>query len=308
MAATAISVRAGIEDQAAGDQQSAGAQPSTEVYQALPSKPESYLGLYAPQMPGSYSSVTSFTQMTGVAPDVVMYYSSWLEHFRTDFAQTAARHGAVPLIQMEPAGISLAAIAAGAYDSYLASYAQSVRAYGDAVILSFGHEMNGSWYSWGYRHASAADFVKAWRHVVMVFRKVGADNVTWLWTANIVSAQPGNSEIPSPGAWWPGGSYVTWVGIDGYYIQPSWRFVSLFGPTIAIIRKFTGEPILISETGAAQAGQTTQIADLAAGVHTYGLLGFVWFDAKGKLDWSIRSPAAIAALRDAASAYPGQSA
>ena len=43
------------------------------------------------------------------------------------------------------------------------------------VILSFGHETNGNWYSWAYRHASQqAAFVAAWRHIVSVFRTIGA--------------------------------------------------------------------------------------------------------------------------------------
>jgi hypothetical protein len=306
MACTAIAVRAGIED-AAGNR-AAGPHTSSEVVQALSARPESYLGMYAPRVPGSYAGVSSFTQVTGVTPSVVMYYSSWLEQFRTGFALDVARHGAVPLVQMEPAGVNLAAIAVGEYDTYLSSFAQAVRSYGDSVIVSFGHEMNGSWYSWGDRHTSAADFVKAWRHIVSVFRTVGADNVTWLWTVNIVSDQQGSTSIPSPAAWWPGSPYVTWVGIDGYYLEPSWRFVSLFGPTIGIVRNFTTKPIIISETGAAQAGQPAQIADLAAEIRAYGLLGFVWFDAVGKSDWRISTPTAVSALRMAARPYARQGA
>ena len=76
----------------------------------------------------------------------------------------------VPLVQIEPTGISLSAIAAGKYDVYLSSYAEAVRDYGRAVILSFGHEMNGSWYSWSNGHSSPASFVAAWRHIVPEFR------------------------------------------------------------------------------------------------------------------------------------------
>ena len=51
------------------------------------------------------------------------------EPFRTSFARTAAEHGVVPLVQIEPTGVSLAAIAAGKYDGYLSSYADAVRSY-----------------------------------------------------------------------------------------------------------------------------------------------------------------------------------
>ena len=76
------------------------------------------------------------------------------EPFQATFAAVAAKHGAVPLVQINPLGINLAAIASGQYDGYLTSYAEAVRAYRHPVILSFGHEMNGYWYSWGYRHTS----------------------------------------------------------------------------------------------------------------------------------------------------------
>ena len=95
-------------------------------------------------------------------------------------------------------GVSIAAIASGRYDGYLSAYAEAVRAYRHPVILSFGHEMNGTWYSWGYRHTSPAVFVAAWRHIVTLFRALGARNVTWLWTVNIVNDTQ-HGRIPPPG-------------------------------------------------------------------------------------------------------------
>ena len=263
-------------------------------------QPIRYLGVYERDMASSYAGVTAFTTATGIRPDVLTYYSSWLEPFQTSFAVTAAEHGAVPLVQINPYGVSLAAIASGQYDGYLSAYAEAVRAYLHPVILSFGHEMNGNWYPWGNTHTSPAVFVAAWRHIVTLFRGLGVQNVTWLWTANIIQI----GGIPSPADWWPGSSYVTWVGIDGYYYQSSWKFASLFGPTIAAIRELTSDPILIAETGAAAGtDQPTNITDLFAGIRLYGLLGFVWFDANADRDWRLSSPAAYAAFRQGAEEY-----
>jgi hypothetical protein len=267
----------------------------------LPHAPQSYLGVYAAEAPGSYAGVTAFAKVTGVTPDVAMYYSSWFEPFRASFAMTAAEHGAVPLVQIEPAGIRLAAIASGKYDGYLSSYAAAVHSYRHPVILSFGHEMNGSWYSWGYQHTSPAVFVAAWRHIVTLFRAFGDRNVTWLWTVNIIDKK--NGSIPAPAPWWPGSSYVTWVGIDGYYLKSPWTFAPLFGPTIAAVREMTHAPILISETGAAPAaGKPAKVTNLFAGIHAYGLLGFVWFNAVGVKDWRLDS-AAAAAFRQGAKTF-----
>jgi Glycosyl hydrolase family 26 len=262
----------------------------------LPTTPGSYLGVYVKGVPKSYARITEFTNSTGTRPDVVMYYSGWFVPFPVGFATTAANNGAVPLVQMDPGGVSVANIAAGQYDGYLSAYAEAVHAYRHPVIMSFGHEMNGSWYSWGYRSkTSPATFVAAWRHIVTLFRALGARNVTWLWTVNIVNNTQ-NGRIPPPAPWWPGGSYVNWVGIDGYYLKPSWQFAPLFGPTIAQVRALTSDPILIAETGAtAAAGQPAKIADVFAGIRLYGLLGLVYFDSINYqgLDFSISSPAAV---------------
>ena len=124
--------------------------------------------------------------------------------------------------------------------------------------------------------------------------------MTWLWTVNVIET----GGIPSPAVWWPGNSYVNWVGLDGYYYQSSWTFASLFGPTIAAIRELTPDPILIAETGAAaDTSQPTKIADLFAGIRLYGLLGFVWFNAGVDKNWRISSPAAFGEFRQDAKAY-----
>jgi mannan endo-1,4-beta-mannosidase len=274
--------------------------PSAPGQLADPAQSLSYLGVYERDAGSSYAGVDGFTSASGVRPDVVMYYSTWGEPFQRGFAALAAQHGASPLVQIDPTDVSLSAIGEGDYDSYLASYASAVRAFHRPVILSFGHEMNGYWYSWGDRKTSPAVFVQAWRHIVSLFRRLGTTNVTWLWTVNIVVP---NGGIPSPALWWPGSQYVNWVGIDGYYYNPSWQFTSLFGPTIVDVRALTHDPILIAETGAATASQPAKIADLFNGIRLYGLLGFVWFDANAAEDWRLSGNAAFAAMRRGAKMY-----
>jgi mannan endo-1,4-beta-mannosidase len=273
----------------------------------LPAHPESYAGAFVKGVPNNYAPVKTLARAAGTRLTVALYYSGWHETFRSAFAAQASADGVVPFIQIEPARVSLTAIAAGVYDTYLKTFATSVASYGaktgKAVIIGFGHEMNGFWYPWGYRHVSPAVYVAAWRHIVTVFRQQGADNVTWLWTVNIIDPRHG---ILSPGPWWPGSAYVTWVGIDGYYLRPSWTFASLFGPTIKTVRALTLDPILIAETGApAGTGQPAKIANLFAGIHAYGLLGCVWFDAGGTQDWRLAGPAALAAFGRATQAYKG---
>ena len=240
-------------------------------------------------------------------PNVALYYSGWREPFQTQFALQAVRNGAVPLIQMEPGHAKMTAIADGGYDQYLMSFARAVAAFGrrtgHGVIIGFAHEPNGPWYPWGYGHVKPQIWVKAWRRVVTMFRKEGADNVTWLWTVNIIDKRQG---IADPTPWWPGPKYVTWIGIDGYYYKSSWEFAPLFGPAINAVRALTRNPIpiLISETGAStQSGKAAKIANLFAGVESYGLLGLVWFDVNRVRDWQLDTDQAQAAFKAGASGF-----
>lgn len=270
------------------------------AHASLPAEPGSLLGVYVPGVPHSVTPVLDFMSQADTRLGVTSYYSGWNEPFQTSFAWALYSQHITPLVQIEPGKVSLAAIADGSQDGYLVSYANQVRRFRHAVILSFAHEMNGAWYSWGYRHTSASVFIAAWRHIVTVFRAEGADNVTWLWTVNSLAVR--GATVVNPDAWWPGSQYVTWVGIDGYYYAAKETFSSLFAPIMTDIHAVTSDPILISETGAApKAGQVTKIANLFAGVRADHMLGLIWFDAKGNEDWRIDTPAAFATFRRAAS-------
>ncbi len=98
---------------------------------------------------------------------------------------------------------------------------------------------------------------------------------------------------------------MSWVGIDGYYYYPGERFTTLFGTTISSVRGFTRDPVLITETGVAPAtGQAATIPQLFAGARAAGLLGVVYFDAKGYRDWRLTGdPAALTAFGRSAKGF-----
>jgi Glycosyl hydrolase family 26 len=271
---------------------------------SLQASPASYLGVYENGPPATYEPVANFTNAVGTQPNLVGYYSGWGEPFKDSFAETVHQHGAATIVQMDPTWASVSSIAAGEYDSYLRSFADSVRRFGYPVVIGFGHEMNAYWYPWAYGHAAPSKFVAAWRHIVTLFRAQGADNVTWLWT--IQADEAGTGPIAS---WWPGAQYVTWIGIDGYYYRPSDTFFSIFGETIAQVRMFTAKPVLVSETAVGPDGdRPAKISNLFAGMSQYGTLGLVWFDIPQHngiyhQDWHVEnSRAARAAFSRGASA------
>ena len=73
--------------------------------------------------------------------------------------------------------------------------------------------MNGYWYPWSEQRNGnqPGDYVKAWRHVVDIFRSVGATNATWVWCVNT----PDHITTPLTELY-PGDNYVDWTAIDGY--------------------------------------------------------------------------------------------
>jgi Glycosyl hydrolase family 26 len=257
------------------------------VHASLPPSLESYLGVFEAGSPPSYQPIAEFAQTVGRQPDLVSYYSGWAEPFRASYAEMLRKHHVIPFVQIDPTLASVAGIAAGDYDIYLRTYADSVRNFGHPVVIGFGHEMNAWWYSWGYGTVPPSTFVAAWQHIVNLFRAQGADNVTWLWT--LQADQPGTGPVED---WWPGASYVDWVGIDGYYVTPASTFANVFGKTIDQVRQFTDKPVLLSETAVGpDAKQALKIPNLFAGMRKYKTLGLVWFDkTNGALlhqDWRI---------------------
>lgn len=302
--AVAIAVVAGVHFEQARHPVTAPRPAATAVPRPSVVKPAfplmPYLGVYEPSSPDSYTGVTGFAGLIGRQPNIAVYYSSWFEEFQTGFAQSARARGTTPMVQIEPTGISLAAIADGTYDGYLKDYAAAVRAFHSPVILAFGHEMNANWYGWGYTKTSPAVFVRAWRHIHDLFAADGAKNVIWLWVVNAIGSQPVSSDIQQ---WWPGASYVNWVGVDGHYFDAGVKFPALFGATLGQVHRFTNAPVLVSEAGIAPKVSLERISDLFSGAQSHGLIGVVWFDVSGHNIRVEGYPAALSALKSAVDDY-----
>jgi mannan endo-1,4-beta-mannosidase len=265
---------------------------------APPVRPGLNIGVYEPAPTPALKTVQAFGTAIGQQPDLLLTYSEWNTAFQKGIAWSAYGKHITVIDQMEPKNISIRAIAEGKDDGYLRKYANSVAKFGHPIIIGFGHEMNGSWYSWGRKHVPASTWVAAWRHVVTVFRQQHAVNAHWLWT--VAHADTGLRQ------YWPGAKYVSWVGIDGYFERPGDGFASIFGVTLKAIRKFTTYPVLIAETAAGPltGHQAKDVRRLFAGVEKDHLTGLVWFNKKQDnglhhQDWLLTG-SALAAFREAA--------
>lgn len=274
--------------------------PPGQCHGTVPAPPlQPYVGV-APAKPWQ-ENVNSFSRMLGQKPQIVETYQSFPAPFPTlRLCQIAEEH-MLSVVQWNPR-VSMAAIAAGRYDRYLNSYAKSVREFGHPVVISFAHEMNGEWFSWGYTHTSRQTFIAAWRHVHNVLDGDGDRNVIWLWNVNRDTHLSQPAVVSPPQDWWPGPGYVDWLGIDAYFNSPSDTFSEVFDKTLADFRGFSTDPVLITETAVAKNPVgVTQINSLFAGVRHHHLLGVVWFDQDRREPWRLegRVKAVAAFQRDA---------
>lgn len=259
-----------------------------------------YFGATFDGVPKDLSSVRRFAAEVGRTPTLLEYYLGWGDALQADQTLAIWGNGQLPYIAWEPYRATMAQIADGSQDAYIVSTAQTLRALNIPVAISLGHEMNGGWYPWGTRATSAADFVRAWRHVHDLFQDQGVSTVIWVWSPNIVNPVPNVALKP----YYPGDGYVDWVGVVGYYALTGARsFSSLFGPTFRQIRTFTKRPFLLAETGAEPSPRkAAQITELLRTVAARSdLVGFIWFDIDKETDWRVdSSPDALATFRGGA--------
>jgi hypothetical protein len=238
----------------------------------------------------------AFNRACRCRPNIAARYVRWGSPFSASAAQAIRRAGALPLFSWEPYNTSLASIVAGRSDSYVRQWAHAAAAYPHPIAITFGPEMNGSWEPWGPTHVTPVQFVAAWKHIHDLFKAVGAGNVTWVWTVNIITGL--RVQIAS---YWPGSAYVDWVGMDGYWWgqRPARTFATTFDPTLVAVRAFTAKPVLITETAALPGWKMLAVRDLFAGMkNTPGVLGFLWFDIRNSYgDFRLEDdPAALAAF------------
>jgi mannan endo-1,4-beta-mannosidase len=246
---------------------------------------------------------TEAEQMTGVQATWSLMYPEFGSTFEASAYCESEETGAEPILQIDPYQQSIAAIAAGRYDGWIKTWATEAREFGAPLIMSFGHEMNGNWYPWGWTHTPAATFVAAWQHIVTIFEQQGATNVTWMWTVNI--NRPGSNVAQPVAAWWPGSQYVGMVGLDGYIRYDTDTWDTVFPYTIQQIRAITSLPLLLSETGVLiDSTSYSQTASIFQGVIANKMVGFVWLNENGSKNWQLQDdPQALAAFKASMPSY-----
>ena len=219
----------------------------------------------------------------------------------------------------------LDAINAGRGDAEFARIARQLAGVGGTVLLEPAWEMNGNWdYRWqgvanGADHQAPAKYASAWRRIVDTFRREGAHNVRWVFNPNV--GNPLTSRATGPAHWnwyghyYPGESYVDYVGAHGFNAPKVWggpwqSFDAMTDGAAAdhmlsdLAARYPGKPIIIGEF-ASDEGSGDAKAQWIRGAFERmrshpAVVGAVWFHMDKEADWRVDSSAAsLAAYRDA---------
>ncbi|AVH57043.1 MULTISPECIES: glycoside hydrolase family 26 protein [Streptomyces] len=275
----------------------AGAQEPPYDVRPLLQPAKKYFGVARAKAPHSMEPVDDYTRLVGKRPNLIRYYAAWGDGFDATGVRNAWNTGALTIVSWEPQKTSLTEIADGETDAYIKEYATAVRTLNIPVAISFADEMNGDWEKWGITETTPKEYVRAWRHIHDVFEDVGATHVIWAWSPNII--KPDTHDDLS--RFYPGENYVDWVGLIGYFTD--WdphTFEGLFGATMAEVRRFSREPMLVLETGAMPGElRATHVRALFEGIApARDIVGFAWFDYKAREDWRLTvEPEGLAEFR-----------
>ena len=305
--------------------------PDAPSRAALLRPAERYYGVFTRQAPFVMSEVDQLAEATGKTPSSVTFFSGWDQPFRADPIVNAWRRDMLPIVSWEsrphrtPMGpgsdnavdgrYRLSSIIDGDFDSYIDRWAAAAKQLGLPFGLRFDHEMNGFWYPWSEQANGnrPGEFARAWRHVHDRFTAAGATNIIWIWSPNVIGAL----EDVRLDELYPGGDYVDWLGLGGYYRKPipnkPATFTNTFGKSLAALRAVDDKPIMLTEIGCTENGgnKPAWIESLFEALSEQpDIIGFSWFNLTvtaipigGQLpvtnDWRIDStPQALAAFRE----------
>jgi hypothetical protein len=256
---------------------------------------------------------TSYQTAVGSLPKFYEWYQSWTSSNGSLLyyaSQESLVHGdgLTPIISWSTDALPLANITAGKYDAAtLAPAVTAAKAWPGTLYLRLDWEMNGSWSEW---YSSGPAFIAMWKHVVTYFRNAGVTNVRWVWAPNVGT---------NLAAYYPGDSYVDYVGLDGYNQAQAagvpWETPQqVFGSSYAELEGITKKPVIITETSSVEANaaeaaagesKAQWISQLAAYLPTLGnVIGVCWFNQESltngaEVDWSVDTSAATLAAWDA---------
>jgi Glycosyl hydrolase family 26 len=279
----------------------AGQQPAPSGPPPVPTD-SAYLGAFvAPHQSESdaqsdirveLGDIGNFDGVFGRPLGIVHVYQNWNNPVKNSALAALAATGATPMIDW--ACTSDANIVNGSQDTLITSYAEQLASFGRPLFLRWFWEMN---LTGEPRNASclgstgATGYVQAFQHIVTLFRNAGATNVAFVWCPSIQG-----TGFAAP--YYPGDSYVDWIGWDGYdRKQDPNMLTDLFLPFYQNWLPH-GKPMMIGETGATldQASYLTNLTDNLPTLMP-GVKAVVYYDSESTSDWTLEDQTGNLGLR-----------
>lgn len=244
------------------------------LFLSFSAKADVMIGAYVPYDGWSSTQIQLFKDESNKDPAFINLFSTfshrWDWHLQHQ-SNNIFNKGARPMISFMPVDTSrsgvniLTEITAGTWDTYLTSWANGLITWvnskagqgGTSVMIRFGHEFNGNWYSYGN---DPVNFVLAWQHIHDLFDTLGAnDHIQWVWAANYVDVDDWDDMT----LYYPGDAYVDWTGLDGYnwgsnYSFSTWKsFSNVFASSYnLLVTNYPDKPIMLAEVSSANPGDT----------------------------------------------------
>lgn len=215
-----------------------------------------------------------------------MHYYQWgsgtTPTFPDGSMQADIAAGRIPVVTWACSDLN-AVVIAGTDDSLIINTANAVKQFGSSIFIRWYREMNLGSNQTCNGSGGAAGFIAAWQHIYDIFKAQGVTNVSWLWNPG------GTNQDPDATPYYPGDSFVDWIGFDGYDKYLDNDFGLVFGPFYQMFRSHN-KPMLIGETGECASVQASYLALAQAeiegksnpGAYAFPQVkGFMYFDAQG---------------------------
>jgi len=215
---------------------------------------------------------------TLVNKEIVWAYFSnnWYDKilFPTNAVNIIHNTGKIPFIRMMPRSnfdeggpdpiYTMQKIIDGVFDTELNQWAVEAKNTDIPLLVEFGTEVNGNWFPWNGQYNGAGTtneygdpnipdgaerFRDAYRHIIDICNKNGADNITWFFHVNAYS-EP-NAAWNVIENYYPGDDYIDWLGVSIYGPQKDNEdyqdFSKILDDIYPSLTKLSGKPIAILE-------------------------------------------------------------
>jgi hypothetical protein len=219
------------------------------------------------------ADISRFEATLGTKTSWVFFSNNWFESrkFPRETCDWIRELGKVPYVRLMLRSdaeqdraervFTLANIVAGQFDDDLRAWARDAKQFAAPLLVEWGMEPNGKWFSWngkwnGGAKEGPARYVEAYRHIVDLMRTEGADNLQWVWHVNWLD-QP-EAKWNRFENYYPGDNYCDWVALSAYGpLTPraidgteSFRF-KMATAYPRLTKLAPGKPIVIAEFGCA---------------------------------------------------------